>query len=258
MDRIIKERDMMHIVSSQRPVIGITTTLMHEAELNLTTCHMYYNYIQAVARSGGLPLMIPIHTIEGPTPSDYLNQLDGLLLTGGLEYLNPNLYGQEPNRKIFLLMPERDDWELQLVNTFFSEDKPVLGICRGLQLLNVLCGGTIYNDIPEELPQVQGHRQLPTPMRHPYHSICIKPDSILHEVYGKEQLMVNSVHSQAVKDLAPEYTATAHARDGIIECIESLSHRWVVGVQFHPEALADGETEHLKLFKALVNASAGG
>jgi putative glutamine amidotransferase len=215
---------------------------------------LHRDYSEAVVLAGGIPLVIP-----SLTRSEWMDRVcdaaDGLLLTGG-EDVDPNLYGEEPLPGLGAISPERDAAEMLLVQTFLAADKPVFAICRGLQLLNAAAGGTLYQDIERQYPDCLQHRQL-APRSHLSHQVAIEAGSLLAKAAGAGQARVNSFHHQAVKQTAPGFRVNAVASDGMVEGIESLSHRFVLGVQWHPENLARTDDAARKLFSAFIHACRG-
>ncbi|ARJ39798.1 gamma-glutamyl-gamma-aminobutyrate hydrolase [Sporosarcina ureae] len=230
-----------------KPVIGVTSDLDQNGDTLVQT-----RYIQAVRQAGGVPVILPVglEAIE-----DVCDRLDGLLLIGG-EDLDPYLYGEEPHRQLGKVLPERDQSELALFKTMADLDKPVFGICRGYQLMNVAFGGTIYQDMYAQLSEdLLQHYQL-TDLDYAFHSIDIVGDSRLAEWAGTSEVRVNSLHHQAVKEVKAPLVVTAVAKDGVIEALESTAHRFMVGVQWHPEAMVkQKDALSLKLFKKFIEAA---
>ncbi|PIC65919.1 gamma-glutamyl-gamma-aminobutyrate hydrolase [Sporosarcina sp. P16a] len=230
-----------------KPVIGVTSDLDQNGDTLVQT-----RYIQAVRQAGGVPVILPVglEAIE-----EVCDRLDGLLLIGG-EDLDPYLYGEEPHRQLGKVLPERDESELALFKTMADLDKPVLGICRGYQLMNVAFGGTIYQDMYAQLSEdLLQHYQL-TDLDYAFHSIDIVGDSRLAEWAGTSEVRVNSLHHQAVKEVKAPLVVTAVAKDGVIEALESTAHRFMVGVQWHPEAMVkQKDALSLKLFKKFIEAA---
>ncbi len=188
-------------------------------------------YIDAVVRGGHTPLVIP----DSPTATSLLAKVDLLLLIGG-DDIEPGRYGEEPLPECGETEPERDRFESALLDEAVRLGKPVFGICRGLQMINVHFGGTLYQDIPTQYESALEHKCGGPRITEIVHTVGLAPGSRLKAVLGVDSLGVNSSHHQAVKDLAPGFRVSATAPDGIIEGIES-STLPVAGVQFHPERL---------------------
>jgi putative glutamine amidotransferase len=208
-------------------------------------------YSDAIIYAGGTPIIIPY--TEDRVPEDFFEIIDGLLLTGGAD-VAPSLYGQEPVPELGEVVPERDIFELMITREFIKTGKPLLGICRGLQLLNVALGGSLYQDIPScykpESP-VQ-HRQN-VPASHNSHSVKVEPSSKLFSITSATEFLVNSFHHQAVKDPASSLKATAWSPDGIIEAAEGVAYPFMLAVQWHPEESFKGNENGL-IFQAFVDA----
>ena len=186
-----------------------------------------------------------------------LGGLDGLLLSGGSD-LDPCYYGEEAVPELGATVPERDGFEMNLVEHALRSRMPIFGICRGMQVLNVALGGTLYQDLPSQMDHsvLLGHRQE-TPKWQPTHEVDVDAGSQVAGIMGTGELKVNSYHHQAVKDLASGLAAVAQAPDGVVEAVEwgDLSQRWLVGVQWHAEAMRDAAPQHRKLFGAHVSAA---
>ena len=186
-----------------------------------------------------------------------LGGLDGLLLSGGSD-LDPCYYGEEAVPELGVTVPERDAFEMNLVEHALRSGMPIFGICRGMQVLNVALGGTLFQDLPSQMGHsvLLGHRQE-TPKWQPTHEVEVDAGSQVAGIMGTGELKVNSYHHQAVKDLASGLVTVAHAPDGVVEAVEwrDLSQRWLVGVQWHAEAMRDAAPQHRKLFEAHVSAA---
>lgn len=228
-----------------KPIIGITTLMIENKHFELNKKNN-----EAIQQAGGVPIMLP-HEIDHV--ERYADMIDGLLLTGGHD-VDPYYYGEEPHKKISELTPERDAFEFALTQLMLAKNKPVFGICRGSQMLNVAAGGSLVQDIPSAFPDAIQHVQTTKP-DYPIHSIRVLEQSKLGEILGKEVVRVNSFHHQAVKELGDGFYAAAWASDGIIEAIESAKYTFAVGVQWHPELTinADGEQSN-QLFEAFIEA----
>lgn len=243
------------------PRIGLTTSVM-PTRIGTRRAFLNEPYILAVEEGGGLPLVVtPAH--GGPALRALYELFDGLILTGG-EDVAPERYGEEVAHPSVETVPERDALEFTLLEWALADDLPVLAICRGVQLLNVALGGSLYQDIPSDLPAHVGHDQMklepPSPRSEPHHPVTVRPRSRLADVLGTERTEVNSLHHQGIKALASPLAAVAHAPDGLVEGVEPADPgRWsfLLGVQWHPEELARaGHAPSRRLFEHLVAAAA--
>jgi putative glutamine amidotransferase len=240
-----------------RPLIGIPC-LWDEPRSDQHVPRFGHNqaYVYAVARAGGLPILLPLLT-EFSLLRETYDRLDGILLGGG-DDVHPVHFGEEPHPKTVLVPPASDEVELTLTRWALDEGKPVLGICRGHQVLNVAAGGTLYQDLPSQYPTPLGidHTRKPDrPRDLPVHTITPAPGTRLAVILGPGPLPVNSSHHQAVRDLAPTFVASAWAPDGVLEGLEQPGSAFCVGVQFHPEEMWEREPRVRGLFRALVEAA---
>lgn len=208
-------------------------------------------YSEAVIKAGGIPFLLPI-TEDTAALTGMLEKIDALILTGG-EDLNPSIYGEEPHPALGTVDTLRDGYDLYLVRKAASMGLPILGICRGEQLINIAFGGTLYQDIPSQKPSDTDHYQSFTNLR-PIHAIHPAEGTWLAGIAGTDPYMVNSTHHQAVKDIAPGFKAAAWSpADSIVEALECTDGRPIWGVQFHPEGLtAGGDTTALSIFRFIV------
>lgn len=215
---------------------------------------LHRDYTDAVVAAGGLPLAVPF--MASADGLDRVCELaDGLLLSGG-EDVDPHLYGEEPMPGLGAVSPERDQVEAQLARRFLAADKPIFAICRGLQLLNAIEGGTLLQDIERQHEGALQHKQL-APRTHLSHRVRIESGTLLERILGSAAISVNSFHHQALKRSAPGYRVNATAGDGIVEGIESIDRRFVLGVQWHPENLSANDPASRRLFRAFVEACMG-
>ena len=241
------------------PIIGVTATIKEDLEeVSERPLGRYVradlDYVEAVAQAGGVPAVLP--PVAGSVET-LLSGLDGLLLSGGSD-LHPGYYEEEPRPELNETIPERDEFEMAMVEGALKRQMPVLGICRGLQVLNAVLGGTLYQDLPSQRGDevLLGHRQV-TPKWEPTHEVVVDAGSQVVRILGSRQFKVNSYHHQAVKRLAPGLLAVAHSPDGVVEAIEAIdfSERWLVAVQWHAEAMRGLGAEHRNLFAAHVAAA---
>jgi putative glutamine amidotransferase len=233
-----------------RPLIGITGAIEAKAD-RPPRFRINQAYARAIELAGGVPVLIPSF---GPTETlrATFEALAGIVLPGGAD-LQPSTYGAERHVETDEGNAILDETELALARWALEEGKPVLGICRGQQCLNVAAGGTLYQHIPDDIPQALVHRyEVRTGIAH---TIEVEPDSRLADLFGGTQVAVNSMHHQAVRDLGRGFLAVAHAPDGVVEGIERPDHPFAVAVQFHPEELVPGHVPSERLLQRFVEAS---
>ena len=210
-------------------------------------------YVRRIVEAGGLPLVLS--PVLGPErATEALADVDGLLLSGGADIV-PARYGASPSPRLGPVEPERDAFELALFGAARARGLPVLAICRGLQLVNVAAGGTLWQDLPSERPGAVAHQQgVPRSVR--THDVRLGRGTRTAELLGVEALSTNSMHHQAVRDIGPGLVATGWAADGVIEALEAADGAtWLVGVQWHPEDLGEGGPDD-GLFRGFVAAAA--
>jgi len=230
-----------------KPIIGITPDVEKDDK------HFLRNdYMQAVIWSGGLPFIIPIG--NEADIAQIVGLLDGLLLTGGND-IDPILFNEEPHTHLGEVSPSRDLFEIELARQMLAADRPILGICRGLQLLNVAVGGTLYQDLHQQNEGSMLQHLQKSPSTHPSHFVQLAKGSLLAEIAGSERIQVNSFHHQALKDVPSVFKVTGSTSDGIIEAVESVGENFVLGVQWHPELLATkGDAVSRRIFDRFVGA----
>lgn len=246
---------------THRPVIGVPCLLgiAYFARSDPWFPKIYGNvidYLQAIEAAGGAPLLIHLTTNDEVLNRLY-GQIDGLLLAGG-EDIDPACYGVPRHPKLGDPDPVQDDVEIKLTRRALQDGKPVLAICRGIQLLNVALGGTLYQDIPSEIEGALNHNESTDreDMTYLAHPIVIERDSRLANLLGVTEAMVNTLHHQALRDVALSLRVTARAPDGVVEAVETVSPGWVVGVQCHPEMLWNSaDPRWARLFQAFVEAA---
>lgn len=236
--------------ATKKPVIGISADQSNYKEWpDFTFVQVSSCYVNSVIKAGGIPVVIPITTDE-EVVAEQVKLLDGIILTGG-EDINPLLYKEEPNITVKEVLPIRDTFDGLLLKHAIANKIPVFGTCRGQQFINVFFGGTLYQDIPTMANSYIKHNQGGN-WKIGTHTIYIKKGSWLDSVLGKDEIIVNSFHHQAVKSLAPGFKITALSKDGIVEGIERESGSFCVAVQFHPEMMQEISPLMVELFKAFV------
>jgi putative glutamine amidotransferase len=242
------------------PRIGVTAALREETESMAQNplgrfVRTDLDYVKGVSEAGGVPVVLP-PSLSLRAAEALLDRLDGLLLSGGPD-LDPGYYGEEPIPELGTTLPEWDALEMALLRLALKQGMPVFGICRGMQILNVALGGTLYQDLPSQLGvDVLNHWQT-RPKCQVTHDVEVQDDSYLAEITDRQTVEVNSYHHQGIKGLADVLTVAAHSADGVIEALEArdFSDRWIVGVQWHPEGMRDTESAHRNLFEAHVCAA---
>ena len=232
----------------KRPVIGIVPLV----DIQRESYWMLPGYMDGVAEAGGLPLMLPLTDDEKQI--DQLTELcNGFLFTGGQD-VDPSIYGEEKDAACGECCQQRDAMEAKLLHAALRHDKPIFGICRGIQFINAALGGTLYQDLPSQHPSEIEHHQHP-PYDVPVHTVTPIPSTPLAALLGDGAIAVNSYHHQAVKELAPGWSAMAAAADGIVEAAYMPGRRFVWAVQWHPEFSFRVDENSRKLFHTFVQCS---
>lgn len=239
----------------KRKIIGVSSDFIFiENNISEGFRRIFINedYTKAIELAGGIPLVIPF-SLNKETLEQALNMCDGLLLTGGAD-VNPFLYNEERSKKLGNIKPERDLYEKELYCIAKEKKLPILGICRGMQIVNVLEGGTLYQDL--EYRECNKDRQIEHLQKdnktYPAHYVEIKEGSHLFNIFKTNEVAVNSYHHQAVKDLASDFIITAKSRDGIIEGFESKEKR-IICVQWHPEKMLN-DSKMIEIFKYFLSS----
>jgi putative glutamine amidotransferase len=242
------------MASKGSPAIGITCKTIR-AKLSLSSPRYGQNqtYVQAVLRAGAAPLLLPQLTDKALLRAMY-ERLDGLLLPGGKD-IDPARYGEARHERCGPITPGHDEMELTLARWALDDAKPLLAVCRGIQVLNVALGGSLYQDIEAQVPGAIKHRWYPDhPRDRLSHTVEVTPQTKLAHIVGTSSLPVNSLHHQAIREMAPQLTVVARAPDEIVEAVEVQDHPFALGVQWHPEELAPNDAQAQGLFDALVEA----
>lgn len=239
-----------------KPLIGFTPTpQVEETDHGTFRRHaLSVYYSEAIEAAGGIPVVLPAHY---QAVGEMLDRLDGLILSGGGD-IDPVRFGQELHPKSDEIDAERDAFEYNIFLEAVQRDMPVLGICRGLQLINTAMGGTLFQDIDDLMAHAQEHRQhtIPVHAETTYHSVTLAPgEHPLREILGTDTLDVNSFHHQGIEVLAEPLSAIAHADDGLIEAISYPDMTFCLAVQWHPEMLAGDRPDHAGIFSAFIAAT---
>lgn len=226
-----------------RPIIGIST---YHRDGDPPAFHAPCTYVDAVRRAGGVPILLPPGELD---VAELLDRLDGLILAGGGD-LDPAHYGAEGHETVYMVCAERDRTEMDLVRLALRRPRlPLLCICRGAQVLNVVSGGSLYVHVPQSFGETVVHRLQPRlPTRHP---VQLAPGARLTAILGNAEVDVCSWHHQAIDRLGAELVPVAWAADGVVEAVEHERHPWCFGVQWHPE-MQPGEPQQERIFTALV------
>jgi putative glutamine amidotransferase len=240
-----------------RPLIAVTTTMWPGGSYNLPQATLNVQYVTAVEAPGATAVLLtPGH--DAASIQRLVGMAHALVLTGG-EDVDPARYGQAPHPALGTVNPARDAMEFAALEAALARRIPVLAICRGIQLLNVALGGTLYQDLPSQRAGDILHEQE-APVGQGWHHATVQPGSGLERIFGARDLFINSFHHQGIDRLAPGLTATVRAEDGLVEGVEGTDHPWLYGVQWHPErgeAHTRDDRRHpdRRLFWALVQAA---
>lgn len=232
----------------RKPLIGITCSSEPSDGSSAVADRLPRAYARAVFEAGGIPMVLP--NAPAIELADVLDRLDGLLLSGGRD-VAPGLYTSEAVHASVEIDKDRDEMELPLIREAFARDMPILGICRGIQALNVALGGSLYQDLPSERPGDVLHRQT-APRSEATHLLEVSPGARIAEALGVTTLRVNSFHHQAVREPAKGLVVVGRAEDGLIEALEAPDRRFVVSVQYHPEEMVGVCGASLGLFRSLI------
>ncbi|WP_426350949.1 gamma-glutamyl-gamma-aminobutyrate hydrolase family protein [Alloiococcus sp. CFN-8] len=232
-----------------KPIIGVTP--LFDDEKN--SIWMLPEYLEAVKLAGGLPIILPLEC-ENDDIDKLIGFCDGFLYTGGQD-VDPLMYGEIPSEYCCPCNEKRDILEAKLFTEIYSKNKPILGICRGLQFINVMLGGSLYQDIPTELEsdvKLKHHQEKPYSSTS--HWVSILEDTPLMDIFKSEGLYVNSIHHQGIKELAPKAMPMALSEDGLIEAFYVPSKKFVMGVQWHPEYLFKEDKKQLGVIDAFISS----
>ena len=242
-------------MANRKPVIGVPANVLmdgHCAFPGTERAYVNQDYLDCLALAGAMPVVLPM-VFDAADLQAQLSFLDGLMLSGGVD-MDPLTYGEEPEPGLGDTYPDMDRHQIPLARMARAAGLPLLGVCRGMQVLNVAFGGTLHQDL-DSLTGVR-LRHVQTGWRHAVsHSVDLVEGTRLLGLFGQASIGTNSFHHQAVKDLAPGFRVNARARDGVIEGIETMDDAFVLGVQWHPEGMVKKFPDMLSVFQALVGAS---
>lgn len=233
----------------RKPVIGLTAS----HDLDTDGLRLAQSYTDAIQKSGAIPLILPLKLNEAEC-SQLAESLDGFLFTGGPD-IHPFLFGEDTLEGCGNRSPLRDQSEPLLFSAVYKQKKPILAICRGIQLINIALGGDIYQNLCSQLPRsiLVAHSQ-PFHLTNACHRVALEPSSLLSNIVCSTEIEVNSSHHQSIRQTAPALTVCGCAADGVIEAVEQKDYPFLIGVQWHPEMLADTYSHASRLFEAFVRA----
>lgn len=235
----------------KKPIIGITGRIEITHNEDIVGYNRIYSpidYSDLIIQAGGIPIILPV-TIDEDTIRAQVEAIDGLLVAGGAD-IDSLIYGEEPIINQGFVYEDLDTFDIKITKTAYKLGKPIFGICRGIQIINVAFGGTLYQDLPSQKPGCISHNQKSL-RDFGSHTVEIMENSKLYNVLGKS-CRTNSYHHQAVKDLAPGFTVSAVANDGVIEAIEKNDSHYVTAVQWHPEMMAQKHNNMVDLLGEFI------
>lgn len=242
-----------------KPLIGLTPQYDYER----SRVFVVENYMKSVIMAGGIPVVLPLH-VSGNDLKDLASSLDGFLFTGGPD-ISPFIYKEETIQACGVVVPERDEMELSLFSIAYKSQKPILGICRGIQVINVCLGGSLYQDLSQFTPSYSMESDnlfTPLPLSHYQksenhvlsHSVVAEEGSLLHRITSSNEFLVNSFHHQGVKEVAPSLKVSGRSKDSLIEAIEHPNYKFLLGVQWHPEHLTAFDANAYQLFSTFIES----
>lgn len=231
-----------------KPIVGITAEVKEDGSYFMPTV-----YTKAIIQAGGVPVIVPL--IPGGDLEELCKGIDALFVTGG-EDIDPSYYNAEPHIHLGRITPKLDEMEFALVQRMLQLDKPYIGVCRGMHMLNIVSGGTLFQSIHSQRKEpVMQHLQI-ADRTHRSHPVKVEKTSRLYELLQEDEFKVNSFHHQALNKVGESLRVVARATDGIIECVESTKHTFVFGFQWHPEEFAvEGDEPSKRVFKAYIQAA---
>lgn len=232
-----------------KPLIGITSSMGSEEIIHRVNAVD----VNAIVRAGGVPMILPNLTANEDIKR-LAKQIDGLYAIGGYD-VNPHLYGEEPHKDLGTVTPMRDHFEIAITKEILHLEKPFLGVCRGAQILNIVTGGTLYQDMYAQVDRELIQHSQKSITAYGTHYIDVKKDSLLYRLTESEKILVNSKHHQSCKDVLTPLQVSGTTSDQIIEAIESNEHPFVLGVQWHPEYMVvENDIPSIAIFEGFINA----
>jgi putative glutamine amidotransferase len=244
---------MSRPAAPRAPLIGITADTSIDEDLRSSQEPMLFlphRYCSAIETGGGLPIVMP--SISRAKIRSILDRLDGLVVSGGNFDIHPRYYGERPVKALGNIRPGRTMFELEAIELALKRDMPILGICGGAQAINVALGGSLYQDIASQIPHAAEHEQSAR-KKIGGHRIAVRAGTLLHRIFQRRNVEVNTTHHQAIKGPGKNLIVNATADDGLIEGIESTNHSFVLGVQWHPEVLAPTKPMQRNLFATFIS-----
>lgn len=229
----------------RKPIIALTPLVDQEQE----SVWMLPGYLEGIIEAGGIPVMLPLIK-EMDEIKEVVQRFDGFIITGGHD-VDPKLYHEEKKDYCGALCKERDEMEMVLIPEIIKQDKPMMGICRGYQIINVCLGGSLYQDLDKEYKLTEVHRQL-APYDQPSHEVMILKETPLYHLLESESMFVNSCHHQAIKELSSQLLPMAYSSEKLVEAFYMPNHHYIVGYQWHPEMIYKKSVENKKIFKDFI------
>ena len=232
-----------------KPLIGISPSAEIDQSYYMTTT----DNMRAIEQAGGMPVVLSYVSSEQDI-TDLAERIDGLYLTGGYD-IDPTLFGEEPHPKLGTIIPARDKFEIAMVHKMRELGKPILGVCRGCQIMNIAVSGDMYQDMYSQIDGDLLQHQQKAPKEHGSHFVFVKEGSLLHKLTGKKKLTVNSRHHQANRRVPENFQVSGKASDGVIEALESKEEPFFLGLQWHPENMvAHNDVASEKIYQGFIRA----